>query len=149
MTSKLKIIVPLVLVLFGGIYKFALAKPAEKGPEPKVHGHVYVMPKEFVVNLAHERLARFNVALLLAHDYVPGGDAGGGHGAPAPPEGFGADPQEALLRDILVDEVTGRDAEELQDRKQRHHLKQEIVKEIRQNTDVEVEHVLFTDLAVQ
>ncbi len=148
MKSKLKILIPLVLVLFGGVYKFALAKPAEPAPEPKVHGHVYVMPKEFVVNLANERLAKFNVALLVPHDYVPGGDAGG-HGAAAPPEGFGADPQEGLLRDIVVDEVTGRDAAELQVRRSRNRLKAEILKEIRQNTDVEVEHVLFTDMAVQ
>ena len=144
-----KILIPVVLLLvLGGVYKFVLAKPAEAAPKPKVHGNVYVLPKEFVVNLANERLARFNVALLLAHDYVPGGEAGG-HGAAAPPEGFGADPQEGLLRDIVVDEVTGRDAAELQDRKQRTHLKDEILKEMQQNTDVEVEHVLFTDLAVQ
>jgi flagellar basal body-associated protein FliL len=146
-----KILIPIVLLLvLGGVYKFVLAKPAEAAPEPKVHGNVYVLPKEFVVNLANERLARFNVALLLAADYVPGG-AGGGHGAPpaAPPEGFGADPQEGLLRDIVVDEVTGREAAELQDRKQRNRLKEEILEEMKRNTDVEVEHVLFTDLAVQ
>lgn len=148
MKSKLKIIVPVALVLVLGLYKFALAKPSEPAPKPKVHGTVYVMPKEFVVNLESERLARFNVALLLDHGYHPGGD-GGGHGAAAPPEGFGADPQEALLRDIIVDEVTGRTAEQLQDRRERTQLKQEIVKEIKQNTDVKVEHLLFTDLAVQ
>jgi len=147
MKSKLKFIVPLVLVLFGGVYKFALAKPAEPAPEPKVHGHVYVMPKEFVVNLANERLAKFNVALLVPHDYVPGGDAGG-HGA-APPEGWGAEPQEALLRDIIVDEITGVEASELTDRKSRTALKAGIVKIIEENTDVPVEHLLLTDLAVQ
>lgn len=148
MKSKLKIILPVALLLFGGVYKFALAKPSEPPPKPKVQGHVYVMPKEFLVNLADERLARFNVALLLAHGYVPGGDAGG-HGATAPPEGFGADPQEALLRDLIIDRVTGMDASELQDRKSREALKAAIVQDIQTNTDVKVDHLLFTDMAVQ
>lgn len=148
MKSKIKFIVPLVLVLFGGVYKFALAKPAPK-PKVKVEGTVYVMPKEFVVNLANERLARFNVALLLHHDYVPGG-AGGGHGAaPTPVEGFGADPQEALVRDLIVDEMTGMDAEELQTRKGRKELKLHMVEAIEKHTDIKVEEVLMTDLAVQ
>lgn len=148
MKSKLKIIIPVAILLFGGVYKFALAKPGTPPPKPKVQGHVYVMPKEFLVNLADERLARFNVALLLAHDYHPGGDAGG-HGAAAPPEGFGADPQEALLRDLIIDRITGMDASELQDRKTREAIKASIVKDITTNTDVKVDHLLFTDMAVQ
>jgi flagellar basal body-associated protein FliL len=147
MKSKLKILVPLVLLLVGGVYKFALAKEPPP-PKPKVHGHVYVLPKEFVVNLASERLARFSVALVLDHDYVPGGDAGG-HGAPAAPEGFGADPQEAIVRDIIVDHVTGLEADVLQSKKERHHIKEEIVKHIKKSTDVKVHELLFTDLAVQ
>jgi flagellar basal body-associated protein FliL len=145
MKSKLKIILPVALLLFGGVYKFALAKPSEPGPKPKVQGHVYVMPKEFLVNLDDERLARFSVALLLAHDYHPAADA---HGA-APAEGFGADPQEALLRDLIIDRVTGMEAQELQDRKSREALKAAIVKDITTNTDVKVDHLLFTDMAVQ
>lgn len=144
MKSKLKFIVPLVLVLFGGIYKFALAKPAEVPPKPKVEAAVYVLPKEFVVNLAQERLARFSVALLVEEKKEEKKEE-----EKKPPEGFGDEPQEALVRDIIVDEVTGREADELQDRRERTQLKNEIVKEIKQNTDVKVEHMLFTDLAVQ
>lgn len=147
MTSKLKIIVPLAIVLLLGSYKFVLAKPAPK-PKSKVHGTVYVLPKEFVVNLADERLARFQVAIVLDHHYHPE-VPGGGHGAPAPPEGFGSDPQEGLLRDIIVDEVTGIEAIELQKRKKREHLKHVIVKRIKKETDVKLHHMLFTDLAVQ
>lgn len=143
--SKLKIIIPLALLIAGGAWKFAIAKPPP-APKPKVHGHVYVIPTEFIVNLANERLAKFSVALMLDHDYVPGGD--GGHGA-SPPQGFGVDPQEALVRDIILDEITGLDAEILQDRKERHHLKEEIVRELKKSTDVKVNHLLFTDLAVQ
>lgn len=145
MKSKLKIIIPLALVILGGAWKFAIAKPPPP-PKPKVHGHVYVLPKDFIVNLASERLAKFTVALLLHHDYHPGGD--GGHGA-SPPPGFGADPQEALVRDIILDEITGQDADLLQDRKSRHKLKKDLVHEIETKTDVKVEDLLFTDLAVQ
>jgi len=36
MKSKLKFIVPILLVAVGGIYKFVLAKPAHPAPKPKV-----------------------------------------------------------------------------------------------------------------
>ena len=48
MKKKLLIILPVVLLLVGGGYKFVFAK--EKPPEPKVHGIVYPMGKEFLIN---------------------------------------------------------------------------------------------------
>src|ERR1700754_2974196 len=107
MKSKLKFIVPLVvLILLGGVYKFALAKPPLK-EKHKVEGQVYVLPKEFVVNLADGRYAKFNVALVLDHAQLTA-PAAGGHGAAAdPPEGYGTLEQEAVVRDIVTDEVSG------------------------------------------
>ena len=32
--------------------------------------------------------------------------AAGGHGAPTPPEGYGAEPQEAIVRDLITDTLT-------------------------------------------
>jgi flagellar basal body-associated protein FliL len=149
MKSKLKFIVPLaVLILLGGVYKFALAKPPVK-EKHKVDGPVYVLPKEFVVNLSDSRFAKFNVALVLDHSQ-PTAPAAGGHEAPAaPPEGFGTLEQEAVIRDIVVDEVSGVESDELINRKLRARLKKALLKEIKAHSDVKVHEVLLTDIAVQ
>lgn len=149
MKSKLKFIVPLVvLILLGGVYKFALAKPPVV-PEPKVHGVVYVLPKEFVVNLADGRYAKFNVAIVVDHSQLLAPVAEGHGAAPKPPEGYGTLEQEAILRDIVTDEISGEDAEELTNRKKRTKLKKKLVKEMKAHTDVKVDEVLITDIAVQ
>ena len=65
MNKKIIIIAVAALVLAGGAYKTVLAKPKEKAPEPKVHGTVYVLPKEFLVNLADGRFAARPVGVAL------------------------------------------------------------------------------------
>ena len=65
MKGKLKFIVPLVLLLVvGGVYKFVLAKPAPT-PKPKVEGEVYVLPKDFLVNLTDGKFAKLGVGLVF------------------------------------------------------------------------------------
>jgi flagellar basal body-associated protein FliL len=149
MASKLKIVIPVVLlVVLGGVYKFVIAKPAHV-PKPKIAGTVYVLPKEFLINLSEGRFAKLGVGLVLdEHDtsLVPAG----GHGATVtPPEGFGPLPQEAVIRDIVTDTLTDHDARELVEREGREKLKQKIMKTVGKRTDVHVEDVLFTDVAVQ
>jgi flagellar basal body-associated protein FliL len=149
MASKLKIVIPVVLlVVLGGVYKFVIAKPAPV-PKPKIAGTVYVLPKEFLINLAEGRFAKLGVGLVLdEHDtsLVPKG----GHGAEvAPPEGFGPLPQEAVIRDIITDTLTDHDARELVEREGRETLKKRIMKTVDKRTDVHLEDVLFTDVAVQ
>jgi flagellar FliL protein len=143
--KKKLIIVVVALVAAGGAYKTVLAKPAGKEKEPKVSGQVYVMPKEFLVNLSGGRFAKFSVALVMPHLPV----AAGGHGAPAPPEGYGAEPQEAIIRDLITNEVTDIPAEELVDHEGREKVKKSILKAIKTKTDAHVEEVLFPDLTVQ
>lgn len=137
------IVIPLVLVLAGGAYKFAFAK--DSGPPPKIDGTVYVMPKEFIVNLRDGRLAKLSVALVLNKDEV----VGAGHEAATPPEGYGALEQEAVVRDIITNQLTGESGSELIRRAGRDTLKKRILTAIKKMTDVEVERVLFTDVAVQ
>ena len=150
MKKKLMILVPVLLVVLGGAYKFVLAKPAEAKPEPKVHGSVYVLGKEFLVNLADGHFAKMTVGLVLAHDDTSTVPAGGGHGAaPAPPEGFGPMSQEAVVRDIITDELTGANHEALVDGETREKMKEHIAKKLRSKTDVKVEEVLITDVTVQ
>ena len=146
MKTKLKIIVPLaLLILGGGLYKMVLAKPAEV--HHKVEGEVYVLPKEFLINLADGRFAKLSVGLILA----PGASAAGGHGAeaPKPPEGYGLLPQEPLVREIITDVLTSGDPDALIDGKGRKRLKKKILQSIHKKTDVHAEQVLFTDVAVQ
>ena len=146
MNRKLKILIPvLLLVALGGVYKLVLAKPKAEA-KPKVEGHVYVLPREFLVNLADERFAKLNVALVLA-----GGEEieASGEAAHTPPEGFGSLPQEAVVRDLVTDTLTDANADQLVQRAGRQGLKRKLVREIGAHTDVEVEEVLFTDVAVQ
>jgi flagellar FliL protein len=148
MNKKIIIIVVAALVLAGGAYKTVLAKPKEKAPEPKVHGEIYVLPKEFLVNLADGRYAKLSVALVVEPS-AGGGGHGGGHGAPAPPEGYGSEPQEAIVRDLITDELTDASDHELIQREGREKIKKQILKSIKEHTDVHVEEVLFPDVTVQ
>lgn len=67
--SKMKFVIPILLVALGAGYKFVLAKPAAAGPPPKVDGEVYVLPKEFLVNLKDGKFAKLAVALVFDHGY--------------------------------------------------------------------------------
>jgi flagellar basal body-associated protein FliL len=147
MNKKIIIIVVVALLAAGGAYKTVLAKPKEKAPEPKVHGTVYVLPKEFLVNLADGRFAKLQVALVVEAEAAAG--HGGGHGAPAPPEGYGSEPQEAIVRDLITDELTNAADHELIQREGRDRIKKKILKSIKEHTDVHVEEVLFPDVTVQ
>jgi flagellar basal body-associated protein FliL len=149
MASKLKIVIPVVLLLvLGGVYKFVIAKPAPE-PEPKIAGTVYVLPKEFLVNLAEGRFAKLGVGLVLAKEDESLAAAAADKEAVKPPEGFGPLPQEAVIRDIVTDVLTDRSAGSLVDRDGRERLKKAIIRTIDKRTDVHVEDVLFTDVAVQ
>lgn len=149
MKKKLMILVPVLLLGVGGAYKFALAKP-EVGPPAKIEGEVYVLPKEFLVNLDGGKFAKLGVAMVFHHGFTSAPAEGGHKGAPVkPPEGFGVLPQEAVVRDIITDEITGADERDLTTVKGRKTLKKHILERLHKETDVEAEDVLFTDVAVQ
>jgi flagellar basal body-associated protein FliL len=145
MKSKLKIIVPVLLVAalgFGG-YTFAFA--GDPAPKPKVHGDVYVLGKEFVINLAEGRYAKMTVAIVKEPSHGEGGHGSGS----TPPEGFGDEPQEALVRGIVTDVVSGRPASRLVSPAGRRKLQQAILKRLKADTDVHATRVVFTDVTVQ
>jgi flagellar basal body-associated protein FliL len=149
MASKMKIIIPVVLLLaLGGVYKFVLAKPAAVA-KPKIPGTVYVLPKEFLVNLASGRFAKLGVGIVLSPEDESLAKAAADKEAPKPPDGFGPLPQEAVIRDIVTDTLTDRGSQDLIARDGREQLKKRIIKAIDKRTDVHVEDVLFTDVAVQ
>lgn len=147
--KKKKVLIPLLVVVLAGVAaKFVLAKPPPE-VHHKVDGVVYVLPKEFLLNLGDGRYAKLNVALVLDHSQ-PTAAAAGGHGAaPAPPEGFGTLEQEAVVRDIVTDVVTGKNGDELISASGRREVKEQILAAIRKHTDVKVHDVLLPDVAVQ
>jgi flagellar basal body-associated protein FliL len=148
MKKKLMIVLPVLLVVLGGAYKFVLAKPKEAAAKPKVDGSVYILEKEFLVNLHDGRFAKLTAALVLAHDDTSTVPAGG-HGAASPPEGYGAMNQEAVVRAVITDDLTDVKAEDVIDREGREHLQEKILKDLKKKTDVKVEEVLFPDVTVQ
>jgi flagellar protein FliL len=147
MKSKLKVIVPVLLIALGGAYKFVLAKPAATA-KPKIDGQVYVMPKDFLINLADGRFAKVDVGFIFKSGFSAGG--GSAESAAAkPPDGYGALTQEAVLRDIVTDTITGSTQQDLTTHKGRVRLKTQILNRIDKTTDVKVADVLFMDVAVQ
>jgi len=149
MRSKLKIIIPVVLLLAGGgVYKFVIAKPPVL-PPAKIHGTVYVLPKEFLVNLSGGHFAKLGVGLVLSDQDTSIATAAADKAAVKPPDGFGPLPQEAAVRDIVTDMLTDRADKDIIQRGGRERLKKQILKAITSHTDVRAEEVLFTDVAVQ
>jgi flagellar basal body-associated protein FliL len=146
MKKKLMIVVPVLLIALGGVYKFVLAAPKAAEAKPKVAGEVYVLAKQFLVNLDANKFGQLTVGLVLKEGAAT---APASKEAPKPPEGFGAMPQEAVVRNVITDELTGLPADELVKEPQRAKLKLRITKALKQHTDVPVEEVLFTDVTVQ
>ena len=149
---KPKLIVPIVVLLagLGGGYKFAFAK-SEPEPKPHVEGTVYILGKEFLVNLADGRFAKLTVGLLLdPEDHSTAPAESGGHGAaPKPPEGFGPMLQEGIVRDLITGELTNAEDSDLIEHEGREKLKHKILKRIKKHTDVHADEILFTDVTVQ
>ena len=59
--------------------KFVIAKP-----KPHVQGSVYMLQKEFLINLADGRFAKMQIGLVLAHDDTSTVAAGGHETRPRP-----------------------------------------------------------------
>ncbi|HWI70819.1 MAG TPA: flagellar basal body-associated FliL family protein [Baekduia sp.] len=148
--KNIKIIIPVLLIVIGGVYKFVLA-PKPVVPKAKIEGSVYVMPKDFLINLKAGKFAKLNAALVLKEGYLEEAvaAASGGHEATAPPTGYGTLPQEAAVRAIITDSLTDISATRLTKEKSRVKLQKAVLKRIEQETDVKAEDVMFTDLAVQ
>jgi flagellar basal body-associated protein FliL len=141
MKKKLMIFVPVLLVVAGLGYKMFLA-PKPVPPKMKIAGSLVALQKDFLVNLADGRYAKVAVALVMEAD-----EAGGAsHGAAGAVAGL---PQEAAVRSIILDELTGVEGKELISRVGRHHLLEKIAKKIKKKTDEHVHEVLFTDITVQ
>jgi flagellar basal body-associated protein FliL len=141
MKKKLKFIlpVPILLAVLAGAYMTVLAPKKAVAARPKVNGTLVELPADFVVNLADGHYGKISVALLLTT---------------APPatatvNGVTTLPQDAEIRAVITDQLTGMQPDLLIDRSTRHTVLARILKQLKKSTDEPVKEVLITDLAVQ
>jgi flagellar FliL protein len=139
--------ITVLIVVLAGAYKFVIAKPSAAKAKPKVDGTVYILGKEFLVNLADDRFAKLTVALVL--DKKDTSVPASGEGASSAPDGFGAMTEEAVVRDVITNDLTDAKADDLVTAKGRAKVKEEILKDLKAHTDVKVDDLLFTDVTVQ
>jgi flagellar FliL protein len=145
MKKKILIILPLLL-LGGGYVAKAKLMPPKMVPH-KVAGEIYVLPKQFMLNLQDGHYATLTVALELAPGQADGATAESG--PPAAGVTVGTLPEEALIRSIVTNLITNQTSNALVSSGGREGLQQNILTQIKTSTDVKVKHVFFTDVAVQ
>ena len=146
MLKNKKIMFAIVPILLFGAYTMTKKKPPV--PKEKIKGTIYVMPKEFLLNLKDGRYVKISVALDLAPGQSDGATAdsgASGNGEAAQ----GTLPEEPVVREIITNLVTNQSGEALITSSGRHDLQKRIAGAIRSQTDVKVESVLIPDLTVQ
>jgi flagellar FliL protein len=141
-----KIVITVVVALAAGGFAaktFLIPKPKVK--PAKIAGAIYVLPKGFTFNLADNKYATLTLALVLP----PGESDGESADATTTPAGFGPLPEEPVIRAIVTNLITSQPASALLSASGRARLQSEIMADIARESDVKVDQVLFTDLAVQ
>jgi flagellar basal body-associated protein FliL len=146
MSKKKKILIlAAVLVLGGGYVAKGMLMPPPVTHD-KITGTIYLLPKEFLVNLTDGRYGKVDVALLLA----PGQSNGASATASSSTDStLGTLPEEAAVRDIITNILTNQNGATLIDASGRERVKHRILLAIRTGTDIKLNDVLFTDVAVQ
>jgi flagellar FliL protein len=144
--NKKKILIIAFVVLLGGGYvaKGMLMPP--KVVKQKIEGTLYLLPKEFVVNLADGKYGKVDVALQLAPGQSDGATAAS---APATDATLGTLPEEAAVRDIITNILTDTTGRSLISADGRTAIKHKILLAIQAGTDIKLTDVLFTDVAIQ
>jgi flagellar FliL protein len=136
------VIVVVVAVLGYAGYSFAMPK---KQAKVKVNGTIYILPKQFTLNLRGGQYATLTVALLLA----PSQSVGVTDATNPPPTGFGSLTEEAVIRAIITNDTTDQPESELISQSGRKALEAKILSDIHAQTDTQVSAIYFTDVAVQ
>lgn len=142
--KKVMIAVLLPILLLGVGYTMTKPKPVNKD---KIKGTIYVMPKDFLINLSDGRYAKLTVALQLAPGQSDGASAAAA--STSSESSVGTLPEEALVREIVSNTLTNQSGEALINAPQRTGLKHQLLVAISQQTDVKLEAVLFPDFTVQ
>ena len=144
MKGKLKIILPVLLLVLaggGGAYKFLLSGggSAKKAAPPKVAGELLALAPDFTVNLDGGHYGKVSVALEME-----GAIPKAAEGATAPTL-----KENAVVRSIVTNDLTGLGTDDLIQRQSRERLLTDILKDLQSQTDEKVTHVFFTDVVVQ
>jgi flagellar basal body-associated protein FliL len=141
MKKKLKFIlpVPILLIVLGAAYMTVLAPKKAVASPPKVDGTLVELPTDFVVNLADGHYGKISVGLLLSTPPP----------ATATTGGLTTLPQDAEIRAVITDALTGLQPDVLIDRSSRHAMLAKLLTQLKKSTDEPVKQVLITDLAVQ
>jgi flagellar basal body-associated protein FliL len=144
MKKKILILLP-ILLLGGGYVAKAKLMPA-KVVKPKIAGEIYILPHQFTLNLQDGHYATLTVALELA----PGQSDGASADATVSSSSVvGTLPEEAVIRAIITNLITNQTSNALITESGRTGLEQQILSDIKTQTDVKVLQVYFTDVAVQ
>src|ERR1051325_7422191 len=144
---KKKIMIIIAVLLLGGGYEAKAKFMAPKPVKPKLAGEIYILPKQFMCNLQDGHYATLTVALELAPGQSDGATAESG--APATGATVGTLPEEAVIRAIITNAITNNTSTALVSDSGRTGLEKQILSQIKGSTDVKVDQVFFTDVAVQ
>ncbi len=145
MKKKIMIALPVLLIVVGGAYKFMM--PAAKAAPQKLAGEIYVLPKQFTLNLQDGHFATMTVALELAAGQSDGASAAAAGGDST--TGIGTLPEEAAIRAIVTNIVTNQNSSALITATGRARIEHQILAAIGSQTDVKVTEVMLPDVAVQ
>jgi flagellar basal body-associated protein FliL len=144
MKKKILIILPILLLCGGYVAKAKLMAP--KVVKPRIAGEIYILPHQFMCNLQDGHYATFTIALELAPGQSDGATA---ESTVSSSSVVGTLPEEAVIRAIITNLITNQTENALISSSGRTGLVQEILSDIKTETDVKVDQVYFTDLAVQ
>ena len=145
MKKKILIILPLLLLGGGYVAKAKLMPP--KVVAHKVAGEIYILPKQFMLNLQDGHYATLTVALELAPGQSDGATAESAGASST--SVVGTLPEEAVIRAIITNLITNQTSNTLVTDTGRAGLQAQILSQIKSHTDVKVDQVFFTDVAVQ
>jgi flagellar FliL protein len=138
-SKKVMVVVLVLLVGLAGAYKMVL-KPKKAAAVPRLPGELMPFSQPFVLNLAGGRYAKVSVAALIEN--VPKNLTPDSNGnIPVP--------QEAAMRAVVTDMLTGAPASELIDPAPRRALVERLLKALRASTDNVIDKVFLTDITVQ
>jgi flagellar basal body-associated protein FliL len=144
MKKKLLIILPIILL--GGGYEAKAKLMPPKVVKPKLAGEIYILPHQFMCNLQDGHYATFTMALELAPGQSDGASA---DATVSSTSVVGTLPEEAVIRAITTNLITNQTSATLISDSGRTGLEKEILSDIKSETDVKVDQVFFTDVAVQ
>jgi flagellar basal body-associated protein FliL len=144
MKKKILILLP-ILILGGGYVAKGKLMPT-KVPKQKIAGEIYILPHQFMCNLQDGHYATFTVALELAPGQSDGASA---TATVSSTSVVGTLPEEAVIRAIITNLVTNQTSNTLVSDSGRNGIEAQILSDIKTQTDVKVDQVFFTDVAVQ